>query len=375
MTPTSSTPMTTRRRTGILLALVTACVSGVLGVRQLLRRQGLRQPDRLHHRQEPRRRRWSCWSVVGAGRSYGARLTRPSGGRPVVGPGRGRGDRRQRAVRAVLRGPGALDLAAGGVPAQDAGAVGGAARGRGARRAAAVGALGGDRAARRRRCRARRRRVGRLRHAGADDPGRDLAVGGRGRRRQAAARQPVVVDGRRRADDPRLGRAAGVGRRAGQPVAADLDDRRPARLGAADRRAAGDVRRDLVRRAPARAGRRRHRGAGARGSADGRAGRRGRRGPAAGRAGSWCSWPAARWPRGWAGAAAPRWCRPVPERRPAGAAGRAALRAVRLPAQRARLLRARRVAPAARAGRGRRRRRRPAAARPRASRARGPTCS
>ncbi|MFC5175377.1 DMT family transporter [Nocardioides taihuensis] len=78
-----STPMTTRRRTGILLALVTACVSGVsvfvnsYGVAAFGNPTAFTTAKNLVAAA-------ILVVAVAAGRSYGVRLTRPQGGRQWV---------------------------------------------------------------------------------------------------------------------------------------------------------------------------------------------------------------------------------------------------------------------------------------------------
>ena len=107
--------------------------------------------------------------------------------------------RRQRPVRALLRGPLPRDRDAGRLHAEDARHLGGAARGAAAAGANPAGASRRDRARRGRpgvAC--RRRRHGHLRRRRGDDLRGDAAVGGRGDPRQAARRRHRPADARGR---------------------------------------------------------------------------------------------------------------------------------------------------------------------------------
>ena len=149
-TTIGGTAMNTTRRTGMLLALATAMISGVSVFVNGFGVKACRQRHRLHHRQERRRR---AGPARARRRWAGARargLTRPAGRGPVDGARRRRGDRRQRPVRALLRGAGARVVTGGGLHPQDPRPLGRTPRRAAAPGAAPVGSLAGHRAARRR---------------------------------------------------------------------------------------------------------------------------------------------------------------------------------------------------------------------------------
>ena len=205
-------------------------------------------------------------------------LARPGrGGLPAdeaaVGAAPGdRGRRRQRAVRALLRGPRPRGGDSGRIHPEDARGLGGAPRGATPPRASRPGALCGDRSPPRRPDLARGRRGdGRLRHRRGSDPRGDAPLGGRGGDRQMAAGLGRLADTRGRPHGGRNGRTPGLGRglRAGGRAVRAVGE--PVELGAPDGPHPHGVRRDVVRCARPGPGRRRDGGARLRRGRDGRA--------------------------------------------------------------------------------------------------------
>ncbi len=203
------------RATGIALAFVDGARQRRLDLRERPRREALQRRDRVHDREErgrgraPRSCSLSRPPRPGAPAYGGLPSRRPQAWLALVAVAV---DRRQRALRPLLRGARARRGDAGRVHPEDARRLGRAAR-RAAPRASASGSRTRSRSASSSPARpgSRARRHGRVRDRRGDDPRRDAPLVDRGRATSSAARAAPPRDARRCAHGESAPRCSSAG--------------------------------------------------------------------------------------------------------------------------------------------------------------------